>query len=132
MSKKEVSSDNAPKAIGPYSQGIKAGNFIFLSGQIAIDPKTEQIVEGTIEEQTKQVMENLKSVLQSLDVSINNIVKTTVFLKNLQDYLKFNATYQTFFEPPYPARSTVEVSNLPRGVLIEVEAIAIRHIKMKF
>ncbi|MFX0201692.1 MAG: RidA family protein [Candidatus Hodarchaeota archaeon] len=129
MSKKEISSDNAPKAIGPYSQGIQVGNFIFLSGQIAIDPNTGQVVEGAIEEQTKQVMGNLQSILQDLGISINHIVKTTVFLRNLQDFSKFNETYQMFFEPPYPARSTVEVSNLPRGVLIEVEAIAVHDLK---
>ncbi len=125
MIKEVIFTNKAPKAIGPYSQAIKVGNFIFISGQIPIDPNTGEIVEGDIKEQTKRVLENIKGILESISCSLNNIVKTTVFLKNLDDFPSMNEVYGSYFPENPPARSTVEVSRLPKGVNIEIEAIAV-------
>ncbi len=125
MTKEVIFTNKAPKAIGPYSQAIKVGNFIFISGQIPIDPNTGEIVEGDIKEQTKRVLENIKGILESISCSLNNIVKTTVFLKNLDDFSSMNEIYGIYFSENPPARSTVEVSRLPKGVNIEIEAIAV-------
>ncbi|TYQ15172.1 UNVERIFIED_CONTAM: endoribonuclease L-PSP [Acetivibrio alkalicellulosi] len=125
MSIQSISTENAPKAIGPYSQAVKVGNFIFTSGQIPIDPKTGDVVSGDIEQQTRQVMENLKGVLNQSGIGFENIVKTTVYIKNMDDFLSINKIYAQYFKEPYPARSCVEVSRLPKDVKIEIEAIAI-------
>lgn len=125
MIKEIIFTNKAPKAIGPYSQAIKVGNFIFISGQIPIDPNTGEVIDGDIKEQTRRVLENIKGILESVSCSLNNIVKTTVFLKNLDDFSSMNEVYATYFSENPPARSTIEVSKLPRGVSIEIEAIAI-------
>lgn len=124
--KTEILSPNAPKPIGPYSQAIKVENFIFLSGQIAIDPSSGNIKSNTIEEQTKQIFKNIKEILSQCGYELNNIIKTTIFLKNIDDFPKMNRVYESFFNPPYPARTTVEVSRLPKDALIEIEAVAYR------
>ncbi len=119
-----IETDKAPKAIGPYSQAVKCENMLFISGQIAINPKTQEMVEGGIEEQTKQVMENIKGILEEVGINMEHIVKTTIYLKNLDDFTVVNEIYGSYFEKHKPARATVEVSNLPKGALIEIEAIA--------
>ncbi len=124
MGKKAISTTEAPQAIGPYSQAIQAGQFLFLSGQIALDPKTGTVVSGDVVEQTHRVMKNLKAVLAAAGASLENIVKTTIYLKNLTDFVRVNEVYGTYFEKEPPARATVEVSNLPKGVDVEIEAIA--------
>lgn len=124
MMKEVVSTKDAPAAIGPYSQGIKVGNFLFLSGQISIDPKTNQMESGSIEEQTKQVLENLDAVLKAQGMSMENVVNTTVFLKDLSDFGKMNAVYGAYFKVKPPTRATVQVVRLPRDALVEISAIA--------
>jgi 2-iminobutanoate/2-iminopropanoate deaminase len=125
--KKEViATKSAPEAIGPYSQAIKAGPMVFLAGQIPIDPKTNQVSTGTIEEQTTLVLENLKAVLTSQGMSMDNIVSTQVFMKDLNEFAKMNAVYGTYFKVAPPARATVEVARLPRDVKVEIAAIAVR------
>jgi 2-iminobutanoate/2-iminopropanoate deaminase len=124
MSKEVIRTDKAPKAIGPYSQAIKAGNLLFISGQIPINP-TNGRIEGEIQAQTRQSLENIKSILASLHLSLAEVVKTTVFLKNLDEFNLMNEIYQEFFPVDAPARSTLEVSRIPRGAFIEIEAIAV-------
>jgi 2-iminobutanoate/2-iminopropanoate deaminase len=124
--KKVIKTDMAPKAIGPYSQAIMVGDFLFASGQIAINPATGEIVEGGIEAQTRQVMENVKNILQAAGMDFSNVIKTTVFITNMDDFGKVNEIYATYFGENPPARSCVEVSRLPKGALIEVEVIAHR------
>ena len=124
--KEAVSTKEAPDAIGPYSQGIKVGNLLFLAGQAAIDPKTNQMISGSIEEQTKQVLENLNAVLKASGMSMENVVNTTVFLKDLNDFGKMNAVYGTYFKDKPPARATVQVARIPRDALVEISAIAIK------
>ncbi len=121
--RKEVKTTNAPEAIGPYSQAIETDEFVFLAGQIGINPSSGELVEG-IENQTKQVMENIKAVLRSLNLDFSNVVKTTIFLANMGDFSKVNEIYSSYFIPPYPARSTVAVRELPKGALVEIEVIA--------
>lgn len=123
--KDRVQTESAPKAIGPYSQAIKASGFVFASGQIALDPATMQIVEGGIGEQTKRVMENLNAVLQAAGTSFERVVKTTVYLKDLTDFTEMNEVYGSFFTDIPPARSTVEVARLPRDVRVEIDVIAL-------
>lgn len=124
--KTTISTENAPKAIGPYSQAVKAGDFIFTSGQIPIDPETSKIVEGGIEEQTKRVLENLRAILEEAGSSLKNVVKTTVFLTKMSDFQKMNEVYKQYFADNPPARSTVEVFMLPRqDAKIEIDAVAI-------
>jgi 2-iminobutanoate/2-iminopropanoate deaminase len=120
-----ITTKEAPEAIGPYSQAIRFGNFLFLSGQIPLDPRSMQIVGTAIEEQTERVIANIKGVLKSQGLTLSNVVKTTVFLKNMTDFPKFNETYQKHLTPPFPARSTVEVARLPKDVLVEIEALAV-------
>jgi len=120
--KKEIKTDKAPQPIGPYSQGIEFGDFIFLSGQIGIDPDTGSLKEG-IEGQAKQALENIKKILESCGLSMQNIVKTTIFLKNMGDFPEVNEIYAGYFNPPFPARSTVAVKDLPKGALVEIEVI---------
>src|SRR4029450_676548 len=121
--KDRVQTDNAPKAIGPYSQAIKANGLVFASGQIPLDPETMQIVEGDIREQTERVMTNLSAVLRAAGTSLDNVVKTTVVLGDLSDFTEMNETYGRFFGEVAPARSTVEVSRLPRDVKVEIDVI---------
>lgn len=121
--KKEIATDNAPKAIGPYSQGILWNDLIFASGQIPVNPANGEIPAG-IKEQTKQVLENVSAILKSAGSSIENVIKTTVFIKNMNDFAEMNAVYETYFIKPFPARSTVEVARLPKDVLVEIEVIA--------
>ena len=118
-----IATPNAPKAIGPYSQAIKYGNLVFLSGQIPIDPKTGNVLKGSIEEQTKLVLENLKAVIEASGMTLKNVLKTSCFLKNMDDFPKFNEIYATYFGESLPARETVEVARLPRDVLVEVSCI---------
>ena len=121
-----VSTPNAPEAIGPYSQAIRAGNLLFLSGQIAIDPATNELVaDSGIEEQTKLVLSNLQAILEAAGLSMADVVQTTVFLADLNDFSKMNEVYGSFFESQPPARATVEVARLPRDVKVEIAAIAV-------
>jgi 2-iminobutanoate/2-iminopropanoate deaminase len=124
--KKEVKTDKAPKAIGPYSQGIVANGFVFASGQIPIVPATGELNVGTIEEQARQVLSNLGAVLEAAGSSLNDVVKATVFLQDMNDFSRMNAVYQEFFQAPYPARAAVQVARLPRDVKIEIEAVAVK------
>ncbi len=119
-----IETDKAPKAIGPYSQAVKCENLLFISGQIPIDPETQEMVKGGIEEQTKQVMENIKAIIEEAGINMEHIVKTTIFLKNLNDFQTVNEIYGSYFKEHKPARATIEVSNLPKGALIEIEAVA--------
>lgn len=123
--KSRVQTDNAPKAIGPYSQAITANGLVFASGQIALDPAAMQIVEGGIREQTQRVMNNLKAVLEAAGSSFDRVVKTTVFLADMNDFAEMNAVYGRFFGEAPPARSTVQVSRLPRDVRVEIDVIAL-------
>ncbi|HEV2521328.1 MAG TPA: RidA family protein [Candidatus Acidoferrales bacterium] len=119
-----VATDRGPKAIGPYSQAIRANGFVFLSGQIPLDPKTQQIVEGDVTVQTERVLENLKGVVEAAGSSIQRVVKTTVFLADMNDFAAMNEVYARYFVAHKPARSTVEVSRLPRNVRVEIDLIA--------
>lgn len=119
-----VSTTNAPAAIGPYSQAVKIGNFVFTSGQIPINPATGQVITGSVEEQAKLVLNNLKAVLEAAGSSLDKVVKTTVFIKDMNDFAAVNTVYATFFPAEAPARSCVEVARLPKDVLVEIEAIA--------
>ena len=123
--KDRVQTDNAPRAIGPYSQAIKANGLVFASGQIPLDPQTMQIIEGGVREQTERVMNNLKAVLEAAGSSVERVVKTTVFLADLNDFADMNEVYGRFFGDAPPARSTVEVARLPRDVRVEIDAIAL-------
>ena len=124
MQKNIISTDKAPLAIGPYSQAVRFDNLIFVSGQIPIEPKSGEILKGNIKEQTKQILENLNSVLTAGGSSLNNVLRTTIFLANLEDYAAVNEMYAQFFDESQPARSTVQVSRLPMDVQIEIDAIA--------
>ncbi|MGD8880791.1 MAG: RidA family protein [Desulfobacterales bacterium] len=121
--KKIVSTDKAPQAIGPYSQAIQYGDFLFVSGQIAIDPKTGNIIEGDIEAQTEQVLKNISTIIAEAGMSLQNTVKCTCFLKDMNDFVRFNSVYKNYFGESPPARETVEVARLPKDVLVEVSAI---------
>ncbi|MBI3008010.1 MAG: RidA family protein [Candidatus Omnitrophica bacterium] len=125
MEKKIIATSNAPKAIGPYSQGVLAGDFLFVSGQIPIDPKTNQIIEGDIALQTKQVLENIKGILESGGASMNNVVKATLYIKDMDEYGRINEVYSAYLGNVQPARSTVEVKRLPKDVRIEIDVIAL-------
>ena len=125
MKKKVIQTEKAPKAIGPYSQAIQAGNFLFLSGQIPLDPKTGELVTGDIRQETKQVLENLKGVLESEKLEMKDVVKVTIFLKDIGNFNQVNEVYATYFPSSPPARSTVEVAKLPRDAEIEIEVIAL-------
>lgn len=121
---KIISTQEAPKAIGPFSQAIVSGDFIYCSGQISLNPETMQMVGNDIKEQTKQIFKNIKAILKSCDLSLSNIFKTMVFLKNMDDFKEMNLIYEKMFGNHKPARSTVEVSRLPLNALIEIECIA--------
>jgi 2-iminobutanoate/2-iminopropanoate deaminase len=123
--KEVVASKDAPAAVGPYSQAIRSGGMVFLAGQIPIDPKTGQTNLGSIEEQTAQVFENLKAVLAAAGMTLDNVVSTTVYVKDLNDFAKLNAVYGTYFKDKPPARATVQVQRLPKDVAVEISAIAV-------
>jgi 2-iminobutanoate/2-iminopropanoate deaminase len=125
MDKAVISTANAPKAIGPYEQAIKVGEFVYCSGQIPLDPTTGNVVDGDITVQTRRVMENLRAVVEAAGTSFERVVKTTVFLKNIGDFAAMNAVYAEYLGAAKPARSTVAVADLPRGALLEIELIAL-------
>ena len=125
MTRESVQTENAPKAIGPYQQAIKANGFIYTAGQIPIDPKTANFVEGDISAQTRQVLENLKAVLEAGGSALDRVVKATVFLKNMADFTAMNEVYAQYLGSAKPARSTVAVAELPRGALIEIDLVAL-------
>src|SRR5271166_2872477 len=120
-----ISTDGAPKAIGPYSQAIRAGGFLFTSGQVAIDPGTQQVIAGDVSAQTDRVLKNLAAILQASGSSLEQVVRCTVFLKNMGDFGAMNEVYGKYFKQAPPARSTVEVARLPKDVLVEIDAIAL-------
>ncbi len=123
--KEIVTTDRGPKAIGPYSQAVKANGFVFVSGQVALDPKTQQIIEGAIVPQTERVMENLKGIVEASGSSLDNVVKTTVFLADMNDFAAMNEVYARYFASQPPARATVQVSRLPKDVRVEIEVVAL-------
>ena len=125
MNKETVSTDKAPKAIGPYAQAIKVGGFVYTAGQIALDPTTGNLVEGDIASQTRQVLENLQSVLKAAGSSLDRVVKATVFLQNMADFAAMNEVYAEYLGAAKPARSTVGVAELPRGALVEIDFVAL-------
>ena len=122
---KKVHTNNAPAAIGPYSQALSAGNLTFVSGQIPVDPATG-LMADTIEEQATQALTNLKHVLAAAGLDMSNVIKTAVFLADLNDFPVVNRIYESFFEAPYPARSCVQVAGIPKGALVEIECIAVK------
>ena len=124
MSARTISTDGAPRAIGPYSQGIAAAGLLFLSGQIPLDPKTGVLVQGTIQEEVTRVLENLKAVLEAAGAGIERVVRTTVYLTSLEDFQAMNEVYARYFGENRPARSTVQVAALPKGARVEIDAIA--------
>ncbi len=124
MNKQIIQTENAPAAIGPYSQAVKAGGFLFLSGQIAIDPATGNLEQTDIESETHRVMKNIAAILEQANFKFENIVKATIFLKGMDDFAKVNSVYSTYFKSDFPARETVEVSCLPKNVNIEISVIA--------
>jgi 2-iminobutanoate/2-iminopropanoate deaminase len=121
---KAISTEKAPAAIGPYSQAIEANGFVYASGQLPIDPATGQFPEGGIKEQTRQSILNAQAILESVGLSLSNVVKTTVFLADMNDFAAMNEVYASFFQAPYPARSAVAVKTLPKGAMVEIECIA--------
>jgi 2-iminobutanoate/2-iminopropanoate deaminase len=123
--KEAVHTDRAPNPIGPYSQGIRANGFIFLAGQVALDPKSGELISGDVRQQTERTLENLKGVLEAAGANLNHVVKVTIFLKNMGDFAGMNEIYARYFSKVPPARSTVEVARLPKDALVEVELIAV-------
>ena len=121
---KVISTKKAPAAIGPYSQAIQVGNLVYTSGQIPIDPSTGAFVEGGIKEQTRQSLTNVRAILEEAGLSMSNVVKTAVFMADMNDFADMNAVYAEFFTEPYPARSAVAVKTLPKGALVEIEVVA--------
>lgn len=122
--KRSFSSPDAPKAIGPYSQAVRVGDLLFLSGQVPLDPATGQMVDGDIAAQSRQVMDNLAAVLKSAGLSFADVARTTIFLADMNDFAKVNEVYGTYFAEPYPARATVQVARLPKDARVEIDAIA--------
>ena len=123
--REQISTPNAPQAIGPYSQAIRANGFVFVSGQVAIDPATQQVIEGDVAGQTERVMKNLAGILAAAGTGLEDVVRSTVFLKNMGDFAAMNAVYGKYFTATPPARSTVEVARLPKDVLVEIDVIAV-------
>ena len=119
-----IESNEAPKAIGPYSQGIKAGGFVFVSGQVAIDPATQQVIQGDVKAQTERVCQNLKAILEAAGTDLESVVKSTVFLRSMADFAAMNEVYGRYFKNEPPARSTVAVVGLPKDVQVEIDVIA--------
>jgi len=122
-----ISSAEAPAAVGPYSQAISVGNFVFCAGQIPLDPATGNLVEGDVTAQTRRVLENVKAVLAAASVTLSNVVKSTVFLLDMNDFAAMNAVYAQYFAAPFPARSTIQVARLPKDARVEIEVIAVRN-----
>jgi len=120
-----ISTKDAPQAIGPYSQAIKANGFVFVSGQVAIDPSTQQVIPGDVAAQTDRVLRNLSEILEAAESGLGKVVRSTVFLKNMSDFAAMNAVYGKYFSSVPPARSTVEVARLPKDVLVEIDVIAL-------
>ena len=123
---KALHTDKAPKALGPYSQAIEANGFIFASGQVPIDPDTNEFAEGGIKEQTRQSLTNAQNILKEAGIDLSHVVKTTVFLSDMANFTAMNEVYAEFFKEPYPARSAVAVKTLPKGALVEIECIAVK------
>jgi len=123
--KTAISTPDAPKAIGPYSPAVRAGQLVFISGQVPIDPATGNLIDGDIAAQTRRVFENLGALLKAAGLSFANVVRTTVFLADMNDFAAMNQTYATYFSEPYPARSTVQVSRLPKDARIEIDVVAV-------
>jgi len=121
--KKIIATKDAPQAIGPYSQAIRHGDLLFVSGQIALDPQTGNLIEGDIEAQTEQVLKNIAAIIDAAGMSLQDVVKCTCFLKDMNDFVRFNAVYERYFGESLPARETVEVARLPKDVMVEVSAI---------
>lgn len=124
MTKRRISTAKAPQAVGPYSQGIRAGAFLFVSGQVPLDPESGELIPGDIAQQTGRALENLKAVVEAAGATLDDVVKTTVYLRNMGDFSRVNEIYERFFEEPPPARAAIEVSNLPKGADIEIEGVA--------
>ncbi len=124
MMKEIVTTENAPKAIGPYSAGVKIGNFVYTAGQLGLDPQTGDFVEGGIAAETRQALQNLRAILEAAGASLENVVKTTVFLRDMDDFAAMNAVYAEFFTADFPARSAVQVARLPKDAAVEIEAVA--------
>ena len=124
MERQIIHTDRAPRAVGPYSQAVKAGDMVFVSGQIALDPATGNLVPGSIEDQTRQAMENVKAVLGAAGTSLERVVKTTVFITDMNDFPRVNEAYAEFFPEAPPARACIQVSALPKGAQVEIEAVA--------
>jgi 2-iminobutanoate/2-iminopropanoate deaminase len=120
-----ISTKDAPQAIGPYSQAIKANGFVFVSGQVAIDPATQQVITGDVAAQTDRVLRNLSEILEAAETGLGKVVRSTVFLKNMSDFAAMNTVYAKYFSTAPPARSTVEVARLPKDVLVEIDVIAL-------
>ena len=123
---KSISTDKAPKAIGPYSQAVVVNDLVFVSGQIPIDPKTGNLSNDSFKNQVKLVLDNISEILKASNTSLSNVVKTTVFIKDINNFGEFNEVYGTYFNENKPARSLVEVNNLPKGALVEIECIAVK------
>ena len=126
MDKLIIPTTNAPAPIGPYSQAVMAGGTLYISGQVAIDPATSLVIKGDIEAEALQVMQNLGAILRAYQLDYSHIVKTTIFLKNMEDFARVNAVYGSFFEKDFPARETVEVARLPKDVQVEISCIAVK------
>lgn len=124
MDKQIIKTDKAPKPVGPYSQAVKAGNLVFVAGQVAIDPKTGTLIQGDIKDQTKRVLENIKAILEAASLPMDHVVKTSVFLKNMADFPKMNDVYGSYFKSGPPARTTVQAGNLPAGAEVEIDVVA--------
>ena len=127
MSKTVISTQSAPNAVGPYSQAIRSGNLVFTAGQAALDPRTQQLIEGGITEQTRRTLENLKAILEAAGTSLSRVVKANVYLKDLKDFAAMNATYAEYMAPQgvnAPARTTIEAARLPKDALVEIDVIA--------
>ncbi len=124
MKKQMIQTSNAPAAIGPYSQAVRAGDLLFVSGQIPLDPKTGELIRTGVADETKKVLENLKAILEAAGANFGDVVKTTIFLKDMNQFAAVNEVYGAYFPQPFPARATVEVARLPRDVNVEIEAIA--------
>lgn len=121
-----INTANAPAPIGPYSQAVAAGNFVFLSGQIALNPATGQLITDDIKTETKQVMENIKTILAEADINFSHVIKTSIFLTDMQDFAQVNEVYGTYFKDNFPARETVQVAGLPKGVNVEISVTAFK------
>lgn len=128
MAKQIIRTDNAPAPIGPYSQAVKAGDFIFLSGQVAIDPATNELIKGSVADETKQVMQNIKAILIEAGITFQHVVKTSIFLSDMSLFSAVNEVYATYFDGDYPARETVAVKTLPKNVNVEISMTAVVHL----